>query len=104
MELLVIGLNHKTASIDLRERMAFAEDQMETALHQMKSLPSLRENMILSTCNRVEIYAAAREIERAILDLRQFFAQYHHLSLKEFEKSLYSYSGEEAVRHVFRVA
>ncbi len=104
MELIVIGLNHKTASIDLRERMAFAEDQMETALHQLKSLPSLKENMILSTCNRVEIYAAARETDKAILDLKHFLSQYHGLPLKEFEKSLYSFAGEEAVKHIFRVA
>ncbi len=104
MELIVIGLNHKTASIDLRERMAFAEDQMETALHQVKSLPSLRENMILSTCNRVEIYAAVRETEKAVLDLKHFLSQYHRVPLKEFEKNLYSFMGEEAVKHIFRVA
>jgi glutamyl-tRNA reductase len=104
MELIVIGLNHKTASIDVRERMAFAEDQMETALHQLKSLPSLKENMILSTCNRVEIYAAARETEKAIFDLKNFLSQYHGLPLKEFEKNLYAWMGEEAVKHIFRVA
>jgi glutamyl-tRNA reductase len=104
MELIVIGLNHKTASIDLRERMAFAGDHMEGALHQVKSLPSLRENMILSTCNRVEIYAAVRETEKAILDLKHFLSQYHALPLKEFEKNLYSLIGEDAVKHVFRVA
>jgi glutamyl-tRNA reductase len=104
MELIVIGLNHKTASIDLRERMAVAGDHMEGALHQVKSLPSLRENMILSTCNRVEIYAAVRETEKAILDLKHFLSQYHALPLKEFEKNLYSLIGEDAVKHVFRVA
>lgn len=104
MELIVIGLNHRTASIDLRERIAFAEDQMETALHQVKSLPSLRENMILSTCNRVEIYAAVRETEKAILDLKHFLSQYHGIPLKEFERNLYSFVGEEAVKHIFRVA
>ena len=104
MELIVIGLNHKTASIDLRERLAFAEDEMETALHQVKSLPSLRENMILSTCNRVEIYAAVRETEKAVFDLKHFLSQYHGLPLKEFEKNLYALMGEEAVKHIFRVA
>jgi len=104
MELIVIGLNHKTAPIEIRERLAFPEDRIEMALHQVKSLPSLKENMILSTCNRVEIYAAAREIENAILDLKHFLSRYHALSLKEFEKSLYSFAGEEAVKHIFRVA
>jgi glutamyl-tRNA reductase len=77
---------------------------METALHQVKSLPSLKENMILSTCNRVEIYAAVRETGKAVLDLKHFLSQYHGLPLREFEKNLYSFLGEEAVKHIFRVA
>jgi len=104
MELIVIGLNHKTAPIEIRERLAFPEDGMEKALSQVKSLLSLKENMILSTCNRVEMYAAARETEKAILDLKDFLSQYHDLSLKEFEKNLYLFIGEEAVKHIFRVA
>lgn len=104
MELIVIGLNHKTAPIDIRERLAFPEDRIETALHQVKSVPSLKENMILSTCNRVEIYATARETEKAIIELKHFLSQYHGLPIKEFDKNLYSLVGEEAVRHIFRVA
>src|SRR5512139_3704293 len=104
MELLVIGLNHKTAPIDIRECLAFPEDGIERALTQVKSFPSIKENMILSTCNRVEVYAVALETEKAIHDLKNFFSQYHGISLREFEKSLYIYVGEEAVRHIFRVA
>ncbi|MCJ7785255.1 MAG: glutamyl-tRNA reductase [Desulfobacterales bacterium] len=104
MELIVIGLNHKTAPIEIRERLAFPENGMEKALSQVKSLLSLKENMILSTCNRVEMYAAARETEKAILDLKDFLSRYHDLSLKEFEKNLYLLIGEEAVKHIFRVA
>jgi glutamyl-tRNA reductase len=104
MELIVIGLNHRTAPIEILERLAFLGDRIETALHQAKSLPSLKENMILSTCNRVEIYAVARETEKATLDLKHFLSQFHGLSLREFEKSLYSFVGEEAARHIFRVA
>jgi glutamyl-tRNA reductase len=104
MELIVIGLNHKTAPIEIRERLAFQESEMEKALVQAKTLPSLKENMILSTCNRVEIYATSRETDKTILDLKNFLSQYHHLPLKEFEKNLYLLIGEEAVRHVFRVA
>lgn len=104
MELIVIGLNHKTAPIEIRERLAFPEDGIEKALSQIKSLPLLKENMILSTCNRVEIYATVQETEKAILDLKGFLSRYHGLSLKEFEKNLYLLVGEEAVRHIFRVA
>jgi len=104
MELLVVGLNHKTAPIEIRECLAFPEKKMEEALSKVHALPSLKENMILSTCNRVEVYAATRETEKAIRDLKEFLSQYHGISLKEFEKSLYFYIGEEAVRHIFRVA
>jgi glutamyl-tRNA reductase len=80
-----------------------AED-LESALGQAQNLPSLQENMIVSTCNRVEVYAATRETDKAIHDLKEFLSQYHGISLKEFEKSLYVHAGEEAVRHIFRVA
>lgn len=104
MELLVVGLNHKTAPIEIRECLAFPEDKLADALYKVHTLPSLKENMVVSTCNRVEIYAATRETEKAILDLKEFLSQYHGIPLKEFEKRLYVYVGEEAVRHIFRVA
>ena len=104
MELLVIGLNHNTAPIEIRECLAFPEDKLEDALSKVHVLSSVKENMIVSTCNRVEVYAATRETEKAIYDLKEFLSQYHGLSLKEFEKSLYSHVAEEAVRHIFRVA
>ncbi len=104
MELIIIGLNHKTAPIEIRERLAFQESEMEKALFQTHSLPSLKENMILSTCNRVEIYAISRKAEKTLQDLKNFLSRYHNLPLKEFEKNLYLLIGEEAVRHIFRVA
>jgi len=104
MEIIVVGLNHKTAPIEIRECLAFPDERIEEALGQVKSLASVKENMILSTCNRVEIYAVARVPEKAVVDLKHFLSDYHHLPLKEFERSLYAQSGEEAVKHVFRVA
>ncbi|NWG03202.1 MAG: glutamyl-tRNA reductase [Syntrophaceae bacterium] len=104
MELLVVGLNHHTAPIAIRECLAFSEDQLEEALAKVHALSSVKENMIVSTCNRVEVYAATREIEKAIHDLKDFLSRYHQLPLKEFDRSLYAHIGEEAVRHVFRVA
>ena len=104
MELLVIGLNHNTAPIEIRECLAFPEDKLGEALSKVHALSSVKEDMIVSTCNRVEIYAATRETEKAVHDLKEFLCQYHGISLKEFEKSLYTHIGEEAVRHIFRVA
>jgi len=104
MELIVVGLNHNTAPIEIRECLAFPENKMEDALSRVHAIPSVKENMIVSTCNRVEIYAAAGQTEKAMLDIKHFLSQYHRLPLKEFEKNLYSFTGEEAVKHIFRVA
>ncbi len=104
MELLVVGLNHNTAPIAIRECLAFSEDQLEEALSKVHTLSSVKENMIVSTCNRVEVYAATRETEKAIHDLKDFLSHYHGLPLNEFDKSLYARVGEEAVKHIFRVA
>jgi glutamyl-tRNA reductase len=104
MELVVIGLNHESAPLEIRERLAFHESDLHDALAQARSLPSVRENMILSTCNRVEVYVAASEKRKAGHELKDFFSRYHHLPLKEFERNLYCLDEEEAVRHVFRVA
>jgi glutamyl-tRNA reductase len=104
MELLVIGLNHNTAPIEIRECLAFPEDKLGEALSKVYALSSVKEDMIVSTCNRVEVYAATRETDKAVHDLKEFLCQYHGISLKEFEKSLYTHIGEEAVRHIFRVA
>lgn len=104
MELLAVGLNHKTAPIAIRECLAFPEDKLQGALSQVHGLSSVKENMIVSTCNRVEVYAATRETETAIHDLKNFLSQYHGIPLKEFENSLYAHVGEQAVKHIFRVA
>lgn len=104
LELIIIGLNHKTAPIEIREKLAFQESAIEEALTRAHSLSALRENMILSTCNRVEIYAVSQEVEKTIGDLKSFLSIYHNLPLSLFEKSLYLLIGEEAVRHSFRVA
>jgi len=77
MELLVVGLNHNTAPIAIRECLAFSEDQLEEALSKVHTLSSVKENMIVSTCNRVEVYAATRETEKAIHDLKDFLSHYH---------------------------
>ncbi len=104
MEIIVIGLNHKTASIEIRERLAFQESEIEEALRQIKAIPSIREAILLSTCNRVELYATCKEVEEAVQELKEFLSQFHQFPLERFEKNLYLLMGKEAVRHIFRVA
>ncbi|WP_277057591.1 glutamyl-tRNA reductase [Trichlorobacter lovleyi] len=104
MNIIVVGLSHKTASVDIREKVAFSPNSIEKPLHELINLDGIVEGIIVSTCNRVEIYATTRDIAGGIARIRRFMAEYHHLAHDLLEPHLYSYHGEEAIRHVFRVA
>ncbi len=104
MNIIVVGLSHKTASVDIREKVAFAPTQMEKPLSQLLALQDINEAIIVSTCNRVEIYASTRDVAGAMARLKRFLADHHNLLLETLEPHLYSYHGEAAIRHLFRVA
>ncbi len=104
MNIIVVGLSHKTASVDIREKVAFSPNSIEKPLRELVALEGIVEGVIVSTCNRVEIYATTRDIAGGIARIRRFMADYHHLAHDLLEPHLYSYHGEEAIRHVFRVA
>jgi glutamyl-tRNA reductase len=104
MNIVVVGLSHKTASVEIREKVAFAPNQMEKPLKALVSLPDITEAVIVSTCNRVEIYATSRDIAGGMARLKRFLADYHHTPMETLEPHLYSHHGEAAIRHVFRVA
>ena len=104
MNIIVVGLSHKTAPVEIRERVAFAPTAMEKPLRQVAALPGISEGLIVSTCNRVEIYAVSREADGGIGQLRRFMADYHGLSAEELDSHLYDYQGEAAIQHLFRVA
>jgi glutamyl-tRNA reductase len=104
LDIVLVGLNHKTAPIDIRECLAFSAEKLEEANAQARTLPFLKETMILSTCNRVEIYAVAQDPGRSVGELKKYLSAFHGYPLEKFEQSLYSPVGEEAVKHVFRVA
>lgn len=104
MHIIVVGLSFRTATVEIREKVAFSPTEMEKPLSQLLSLPDITEGMIVSTCNRVEIYATTRDIAGGIARVKRFLADYHGLDLGFLEPHLYAYHGEEAIRHVFRVA
>ena len=104
MNIIVVGLSHKTASVEIREKVAFSPNSIEKPLRQLVGLEGIVEGIIVSTCNRVEIYATTHDIAGGIARIRRFLADYHHLDYGMLEPHLYSYHGEEAIRHVFRVA
>jgi glutamyl-tRNA reductase len=104
MNIVVMGLSHKTASVDIREKVAFAPTHMDKPLRELMALPDIGEGVIVSTCNRVEIYATTHDVAGGMARLKRFLADYHSLALETLEPHLYSYYGEAAIRHVFRVA
>ena len=102
MAFLALGINHKTASVAVRERVAFGPEQLVDALQQLCRVTPCREAAILSTCNRSELYLALEEAQaEAIL---AWLAGYHGLSLDELRDCAYIHQDDEAVRHMMRVA
>jgi glutamyl-tRNA reductase len=104
MHIIVVGLSYNTASLEIREKVAFAPNRIEQPLRELVSLPDIAEAIILSTCNRVEIYAATHDIAGGIARLKRFMADFHDLPFDLLEPHLYGLHGEDAIRHVFRVA
>ena len=104
MNIVVVGLSHKTASVEIREKVAFGPNLMEKPLQELVVLPDINEAVIVSTCNRVEIYAATHDMAGGMARLKRFLAEFHNLSLDFLEPHLYGYHGEAAIRHLFRVA
>jgi len=101
MKFHLIGVNHKTAPIEVRERLAIPDTRLPEALRRLSGHPGVDEGLILSTCNRVEVVAQSRN---GGLDLRGFLRDYFHLDPAEYEPHLYEYREGEVVRHLFRVA
>jgi glutamyl-tRNA reductase len=105
MNFCLIGVSHKTAPIELRERLAFPENRLPDALRKAASLPGVSEALILSTCNRVEILARAEGPQHDLkVTLPGFLTGYHDLPASCVEPHLYCYQQREAIHHVFRVA
>jgi glutamyl-tRNA reductase len=104
LDIILMGLNHKTAPVTLRECLAFSEDETSTVLKAFRKSPAISEAMLISTCNRVEVLMATSDTSNAADTVKGLFAEFKDLPVSEFEKSLYIHEGDDAVRHVFRVA
>lgn len=101
---VILGLSHKSAPIEIREKLSFCAKTLKQALLSLNEYPSIDGNVILSTCNRVEIYASTPNTEKAINDIEGFLSRFHKIEAGIFRKCLYSFTGQEALRHLFRVA
>ena len=101
MRFQLIGVNHKTAPVEIRERLAISESRLPDACQKLVSHPAVNEGMIVSTCNRVEFLA---NMKNGAGDLREFLRDYFQLEPGQYEQHLYEFREQDAVRHVFRVA
>jgi glutamyl-tRNA reductase len=105
MKIFVLGLNHKSAPLGIREKLAFDSEQILVALGQLKSRFKGGEFVLLSTCNRIELYCASNLTDAVVVeDLMKFLSEFRHVPLEEFQEYLYIYSGEDSVRHLLKVA
>ena len=104
MKFLLTGLNHKTAPVEVRERIAFDERVLPEALENLKRRPGVQEGLILSTCNRVEVSVTAddgADVESAV---QGFIADARQVERGWVSPYLYTFDGPDAIRHLFRVA
>jgi glutamyl-tRNA reductase len=103
MRLFAIGLSHRTAPVELRESVDFARGGVEAALAALAARGAGRELVVLSTCNRAEIYAVG-DTDATVDSVGQFFSEYHEIAHARMAQHLYVHRGADAARHLFRVA
>jgi glutamyl-tRNA reductase len=104
IDVVVIGVSHRTAPVALREKLSVVPDQMDATLKELKTLPGVREIALLSTCNRVEIYAVASDADATLRAVSGDLARRAGMVESEIEPHLYSRFERDAVKHLFRVA
>ena len=103
-EIILLGLNHESAPVELRECIAFSEDESANALESLQKEPVISEVLLFSTCNRVEVLLVTDNTEQAVATAKEYISESNKIPVSEFENALYIHVGDAAVRHVFRVA
>lgn len=104
MHTVVIGVRHKTAPIEIREKLAFSPEEIPDALREMLTLPGIEEGAILTTCNRTEVYATVTDTEVGIRSLKAFLRDYKRFEYERYMGYAFILLHEDAVMHLFRVA
>ncbi len=104
MHILATGVNHRTAPVEVRERLAFRDHNLPDALCELRSRSPVTEVAILSTCNRAELYTVSPEPEAARREVVAFLGEFHAIDPAQLEPHLYQHTDEQAARHLFRVA
>ncbi|MDP2689290.1 MAG: glutamyl-tRNA reductase [Deltaproteobacteria bacterium] len=103
MNLIIVGLNHKTSPVEIREKLSFPAQSIGEPLKRLTGGYGLTEGVILSTCNRVEVLAITGDMEKGVWQIKRFLSEFHGIPLAKLDEHLYVHQGEEAVKHLFRV-
>ncbi|WP_462155217.1 glutamyl-tRNA reductase [Pseudoalteromonas piscicida] len=102
MTIIALGINHKTASVELREKVAFSPEQLTEALHQLQHSSQFKESVIVSTCNRTEIYCSLESADpQALLG---WLSDFHNIEQRDLTENVYVHMNQDAVKHLMRVA
>lgn len=104
MHLLVIGINFKTADVDIREKIHFSNELIPDAFHQLTTYKSIKGSVILSTCNRVEIYSSVSDVDKGSADLIDFISTFHNVPVASLLPFIYKKNCQDAVVHLFKVS
>ena len=103
MHTLVVGLNYKTAPVEIREKLSFAEHTIPDAMAALQQQKSILENVIVSTCNRTEIYAVVDQLHTGKYYIKQFLANWFDLTVEQFEEHLFIREEDASLQHLFKV-
>jgi glutamyl-tRNA reductase len=103
-DVLIVGLSHHTASLDVRETVAFADEQIDEVNRQLRALDGVEEAAVVCTCNRVEVVSSTRQAPQAAVRIGDFLRRAQSGPAADLSPHLYQYCGRDAVRHLFRVA
>jgi glutamyl-tRNA reductase len=104
MNIAVVGLTHKTAPVEVREKLSIPETEYDRALSQLRSYPNIEEVAVLSTCNRMELYLVLKETESGIREVNQFLTEYSKLPAKQLRPYLFTLLHQDGVMHLMRVS
>jgi glutamyl-tRNA reductase len=104
MNIIVVGLSHKTAAVEIREKLSIPEAKIEESIHHILTYPHVEEVGIMSTCNRLEIYAVVKETEQGVKEISQFLSEIGHIPLPQLRRHLFILLHQDAIRHLMRVS
>lgn len=104
MDIFAIGLNYKTAPVEIREKFAISDSQVGDVIYSLLEIDEILEMCLISTCNRVEIYGVANGLDRLKTDIVRQLSKYFSMPIDSFEKYIFFYTGRDAITHIFRVS